>query len=123
MRIAVLGRAESARCELLAAIRACLSDLNAEFWECESLFAARNGLPMVDAVLLTLDDMLDAEAGRKLKSLYPHLPLIAVSSSGEFSMEAFNLNARSYLVRPIGYEALAEALGRCRAVAAAGSWR
>lgn len=118
MKIAVLGRAQAVREKLITEIQSCLTAREAELWQCESLSAARNGLPVADAVLLILDDMLDAEAGRKLVSRYPHLPLIAVSGSGDFAMEAFTLNARSYLVRPPSREALLEALGRCRAAEA-----
>lgn len=71
---------------------------------------------MADCNILFMDIyMPDSNGMDTAKQLRSHLscPIIFTSSSREFALEAFNVNATHYLVKPVTQEQVAEALDRC----------
>lgn len=113
MNIAVLDRTEQGRNNLANAIRECLSDAEIIINGHDSYDALHSGLPNAQAVFLAVSGMLDVEAGRKLAQLYPELPLVVVCDSPDYSVEAFAMGARQYLVLPLSGDSLTDALRRC----------
>ena len=52
------------------------------------------------------------EAAKRLQQTFPHTNFVFVTTSREFAVQAFNLRALHYLVKPIDKESVAEAIRR-----------
>lgn len=71
------------------------------------------GAPDADIIFLEVNSMLDVEVGRKLHQLGPKSRLVVVSNSSDYSLEAFAMGARQYLVQPVTAAQLHRAVHRC----------
>ena len=69
------------------------------------------------AAFITVNSMADVEAARQFAKLYETTPFVVVSDSGDWAVEAFRLNARYYITRPVHEAGVREAISRCRAAA------
>ena len=87
------------------------ADLSADF----AIKAFSSGETLIDAVeqgvrpsLAILDIYMEGisgiETGRRLRSLLPDLPLAFLTTSREFAVDAFALNALHYIVKPVTVE-------------------
>lgn len=114
MHILILDRNPERRTELACGLRACLAggSIHIDGLAQQSVFACRPDTDY-DAVFLWVDGMPDLEAARQLTRVFPGLPLVLVSDSGEFAMEGYHLQARYYLRYPANRPILTDALGRC----------
>ena len=69
------------------------------------------------AAFITVNSMADVEAARQFSKLYAATPFVVISDSGDWAVEAFRLNARHYITRPVGEAGVREAISRCHAAA------
>ena len=69
------------------------------------------------AAFITVNSMADVEAARQFAKLHGTTPFVVVSDSRDWAVEAFRLNARHYITRPVGEAGVREAISRCRAAA------
>ena len=69
------------------------------------------------AAFITVNSMADVESARQFAKLYETTPFVVVSDSGDWAVEAFRLNARYYITRPVHEAGVREAISRCRAAA------
>ena len=69
------------------------------------------------AAFITVNSMADVESARQFAKLYETTPFVVVSDSGDWAVEAFRLNARHYITRPVGEAGVREAISRCHAAA------
>lgn len=111
MNIAVLERAPEDRADLAQAILDCTPKLNLQLYDSRRIF--RSNPMQADLFLLSVGNMYDVEAGHKLVQRYPKTPLVVISKSPDYSIEAFAMGARHYLVQPFTRRSLGEALERC----------
>ena len=66
----------------------------------------------VDVIWITIDSVLDVEAARQLRRVYPQAPLIIVGSDYMAALKAVELGAIYYLDRNAGADEVTEALQR-----------
>lgn len=78
--------------------------------ELMSAVEARDG--RFDAFLLDIimPDCDGIELGAAIRAHDPHAPIIYITSSKEFALEAFGVHALRYLIKPIDYDELVSAL-------------
>jgi len=66
------------------------------------------------AAFITINSVTDVEAARQFARLYETTPFVVISDNGDYAVEAFRLNARHYIIRPVGEVGIREAVSRCR---------
>lgn len=98
--------------EEASALQTCLAKVSAELFGGCITRAFSSGETLIRAVengtcpaLVVLDiymaGMSGMETGRRLRELYPDLPLVFLTVSREFAVDAFALNALHYIVKPV----------------------
>lgn len=98
--------------EEASALQTCLEEVSAELFGGCSTKAFSTGEALIRAVesgacpaLVVLDiyvaGMSGIETGRRLRALQPDLPLAFLTVSREFAVDAFELNALHYIVKPV----------------------
>lgn len=90
------------RQEKLPSLRWC------EFSSGEELLAALQDTPAVDAVLLDIfmDGMTGMEAARSIRAAGSKVHILFLTSSADFAVESYQVNAADYLLKPITRERL-----------------
>ncbi|WMJ77507.1 MULTISPECIES: hypothetical protein [unclassified Sedimentibacter] len=66
-----------------------------------------------DIALICLDDDKGIRTARHIRELYKACELVFISDTPKYGMEAYDLHVVHYLVKPVGYSQLCEALSRC----------
>lgn len=66
-----------------------------------------------DIALICLDDDKGIQTVRHIRELYKACALVFISDTPKYGMEAYDLCVVHYLVKPVGYSQLCEALSRC----------
>lgn len=88
--------------------------------ECEDAQAARAALAAGDVDVVFLDIQMPGESGlvlaRELSRLREPPLVVFVSAHGEHAIEAFEVHALDYLLKPLGDARLAQAVERCAAL-------
>lgn len=88
--------------------------------ECEGAEAARAALASQDVDVVFLDIQMPGESGlvlaRELSRLREPPLVVFVSAHGEHAIEAFEVHALDYLLKPLGDTRLAQAVERCAAL-------
>lgn len=111
------------RREETAALQACLVRAAAELSTDVQVGAYTSGEALMEAMergarpsLVILDIYMAGisglETGRRLRALVPDLPLAFLTTSREFAVDAFALNALHYIVKPVTVEAARALLER-----------
>ncbi|MGD9560239.1 MAG: hypothetical protein AB7V55_06520 [Oscillospiraceae bacterium] len=101
------------RTELAAHIARCAGALRFSIEPHDAREVFQNKFDGADLIFLGVEGMADVEAGRKLARFFPGIPLVVASSSGDYSVEAFALGARHYLLCPFDESELYVALAAC----------
>ncbi|RNL42967.1 LytR/AlgR family response regulator transcription factor [Paraeggerthella hongkongensis] len=57
--------------------------------------------------------MSGVEAARELRKKDPDVPVVFATSSAEFALDGYDVQAVHYLLKPLTYEKVADALDRC----------
>ncbi len=105
------------------ALQACLTQAAAELPADCKINAYSSGKALINAVemgarpsLVILDVYMEGisgiETGRRLRTLLPDLPLAFLTTSREFAVDAFELNALHYIVKPVTVETARTLLAR-----------
>lgn len=101
--------------EEASALQFCLTKAAAELSAGCTIKVYFSGEAVIDAVenseapsLVVLDVYMEGmsgiETGRRLRSLLPDLPVAFLTSSRDFAVDAFELNALHYIVKPVTVE-------------------
>lgn len=109
--------------EETTALQTCLTQAAAELPANCKINAYSSGEALMNAVekgarpsLVILDVYMEGmsgiETGRRLRALLPDLPLAFLTSSREFAVDAFELNALHYIVKPVTVETARALLAR-----------
>ena len=67
------------------------------------------------AVFIGMDNMNEVDAAWVIRKLVPDCSLVIMSSTGDYSMEGYRLEAFDYWLKPISKEKVLETLGRLMA--------
>ncbi len=79
----------------------------------ESLISSMRSNPYSVVFLdIFMDNMTGIEAAREIRT-FSNCPIVFVTTSPDYALEGFELNALHYLVKPCTKEAMANALERC----------
>ena len=65
-----------------------------------------------DMAFLGMNGMLDVETARSVSQLDRRCPLFFVSTVGDYGLEGLRLNVLDYLIKPVTYQRVSEAIGR-----------
>lgn len=70
----------------------------------------------VDVVFLDLEmgTLHGIEFARKIKEIYPHIAIICVTAHARFAIDAFEIRALDYLLKPVNPERLTQTLAQVR---------
>lgn len=109
--------------EETTALQTCLTQAAAELPADCKIDAYSSGEALINAVekgarpsLVILDVYMEGisgiETGRRLRALLPDLPLAFLTTSREFAVDAFALNALHYIVKPVTVETARALLAR-----------
>lgn len=101
--------------EEVSALQLCLTKAAAELSIDCTIKACFSGETLINTVekgtlptLVVLDVYMEGisgiETGRQLRSLHPDLPLAFLTTSRDFAVDAFELNALHYIVKPVTEE-------------------
>lgn len=71
------------------------------------------GANIPDITLICQDGGQGIQTARHIRDVCKACALVLISDTPQYGMEAYNLNAAHYLVKPVGYSHLCEALARC----------
>lgn len=113
MSILILDRDMTRREFLADAIRVLLEqDTAFDYMEQHDVFQ-QPPVRRPDAAFLWIGGMPDLEAARQLIRILPKLPVVLVSSSGEYAVESYYIGVCYYLAYPVDDAALSQALERC----------
>lgn len=63
-----------------------------------------------DITFIGLSSMLDVETARSIRRLDKKCPIILVSDVADFAIEGYRLNVVDYLVKPVTYELICDAV-------------
>jgi len=66
-----------------------------------------------DIVVVSLNGCIGIEPARHIRRLCGNCALIIMSNTAKYGIEAYNLQAADYLVKPVCYSQLCKALTRC----------
>ena len=115
MKIAVIDRSKESGRQLAEEMNRLLPNtgIQTEVWNGHSIF--ENDFTGADVIFLAVNRMYEVEVGNKLMRLCPDTPMVVVSDNADYSVEAFNLNARHYLTPPLTSDSILRALERCGA--------
>lgn len=117
MKFLLLGKSKADNEALAFMIRSCLDPpLNATFYVYEPSAVFETDLPKdAAAAFIGIDSINEVEAAKQFARVYGEIPLVAVSGSGDYSIEAYRFGARYYIKRPLHEPEISEALRRCEA--------
>ena len=65
-----------------------------------------------DMVFLGMNGMLDVETARSVSQLDRRCPLFFVSAVGDYGLEGLRLKVADYLIKPVTYQRVSEAISR-----------
>ena len=65
-----------------------------------------------DMAFLGINGMLDVETARSVSQLDRRCPLFFVSSVGDYGLEGLRLKVADYLIKPVTYQRVSEAISR-----------
>lgn len=69
--------------------------------------------PVPDIALICQDGGQGIQTARHIRDVCKACALVLLSDTPQYGMEAYNLNAAHYLVKPVCYSQLCKALARC----------
>ena len=108
--------------EEISALQLCLKEAAAELSigcaikACSSGEALINmvekGVPSLAVLDVYMEGISGIETGRRLRSICPNLPLAFLTTSRDFAVDAFELNALHYIVKPVTAEKVRTLLER-----------
>jgi len=82
-------------------------------FDSEDLLAESIVSAVPDIVLISLNGGKGIEPARHIRQLCGTCALIIMSDTAKYGIEAYNLQASDYLIKPVGYSQLCKALTRC----------
>ncbi len=71
------------------------------------------GEPVPDLALICQDGDKGIETARHFREFHEDCTLVLISDTPNHGLEAYDLRAAHYLVKPVGYSQLCQALTRC----------
>ena len=69
-----------------------------------------------DMAFVSIGSMLDMEAARAVRGLDESCPLFLVSHLAEYALEGYRINALDYIVKPVTWQRVKEAVSRAEPV-------
>ena len=68
----------------------------------------------IDIAIIEIEDISKIEVAKKIKKINPVVNIIFISKTEEFAYAAYEIYASAYLLKPISYEAIKNALANLR---------